>query len=370
MSDWLKAAGGWTVELETKPDMMECLERVYAWYAGEVLDRPPVRFARHNAEFEVGDGSDKSWPSLKDRWFDVEYQVEKAVRDAEEKKHNGETFPLYWPNLGPNVFAACYGMPYEFGEVTAWAHPMIKDMVRSGWPAIDWSSEYVKKLDELTQAAIDAAQGRFIVGYTDMHSGLDWCDALRGTTDILMDMLDDEALVEEFATYCQKDFFEFYDRYDGILKAAKQLSVTWMNIPAFGKLHIPSCDISSMVSRDMFEQFAMPCLISECEYMSHNIFHVDGKGVAQHIDQILTLPNLKAIQWVQGVGDDAPMIQWLPFVQKVLNANKGIVIDLAYDELDTYMEAIPCNGVYLTMATSSVEQEYEVLKKIKKWRRK
>lgn len=370
MSDYYTGVGGWTVELDTKPDMNKCLERVYAWYAGEVLDRPPVRFARHNAEFEVEDDSGKSWPSLKDRWFDTEYQIEKAVKAAEGRVFHGETFPLYWPNLGPNVFAACYGMPYTFGEVTAWAHPMMEAIAKKHWPVMNWQSEYVKKLDELTAAALQAAPGKFLVGYTDMHPGLDWCDAVRGTTELLMDMLEEEVLVEDFATYSQQDFFEFYDHYDRMLKAQSQLSVTWMNIPSFGRLHHPSCDLSSMFSAEMFEQFAMPGLVTECAHMTHNIFHVDGKGVARHIDQILTLPNLAAIQWVQGVGDDAPMVQWLPFVKKVQAAGKGIVIDLAYQELDAYMEAIPCKGLYITMATENADQEAEVIKKLEQWRKR
>lgn len=66
MSDFYKNVGGWEIQLETKPDMMQCLERVYAWYDGEMLDRPPVRFSRHNAEYEVKDTSGRAWASRKD----------------------------------------------------------------------------------------------------------------------------------------------------------------------------------------------------------------------------------------------------------------------------------------------------------------
>ena len=60
--------------LETKPDFLECMKRIYAWYDGEVLDRVPIRFSAHNEEYDTADSAD-SWGSLKERWFDTEYQL-------------------------------------------------------------------------------------------------------------------------------------------------------------------------------------------------------------------------------------------------------------------------------------------------------
>lgn len=61
--------------------------------------------------------------------------------------------------------------------------------------------------------------------------------------------------------------------------------------------------------------------------MTHNIFHMDGKGVAHHMDAILELPNVQAIQWVQGVADDMPIMQWTPLIQKIQAAGKSVVVD-------------------------------------------
>ena len=367
MKDWLKHAGGWAVELETKPDMEACLERVYAWYEGELLDRPPVRFSRHNEEYERRDASGRVWPSLKDRWFDAEYQLEAFLSNLRKKSFLGETFPVYWPNLGPNVLAASYGCPYTFGEVTAWTEPILSDLSEGRFPLLDWNSEYIQKLDELTDLALERAGNRFLVGYTDLHPGLDWCAALRGTEDLLLDMYDAPEEVLSLAEACLPDFFRFYDRYDAKLKARGQLSVTWMNIPSFGKLHIPSCDFAAMISKEHFAEFAMPGLIKECAYMSHNIFHLDGKDVARHVDQILELPNLRAIQWVQGVGEDQPIMQWIPLIKRIQAAGVGVVLDIALGELEAFISEMRPEGLYLCIATDSVEEEQAVLERVTTW---
>ncbi|GHV72734.1 hypothetical protein AGMMS49940_00360 [Spirochaetia bacterium] len=366
MKDWLKKAGGWPVELETKPDMEKCLERVYAWYEGEILDRPPVRFTRHNAEFEVVDTSGRTWPSLKDRWFDAEYQLEKLAKEIGTKKFLAETFPVYWPNLGPNVFAACYGCPYKYGETTGWAEPMFEEWP-SKFPVFDWNSEYVKKLDELTDLAIEQGKDRFLTGYTDIHGGMDLAAAFRGTTPLLTDLYDEPEAVRAWCDFYFEDFTAFYDRYDAKLKEHKQLSVTWLNIPSFGKMHVPAEDFAAMISTEHFLEFARPNIVKECLHMDHNIFHVDGKGVAVHLDEILSLPKLHGIQWVQGMAEDLPILQWIPLIKRILAAGKGVVVDLTVGELEPFIAEVPPKGLYLCISTDSQEQEQEIVKRVEKW---
>ncbi len=61
-------------------------------------------------------------------------------------------------------------------------------------------------------------------------------------------------------------------------------------IPSFGRMHIPSCDFSALISPRLFEEFCLPMLQREVQAMMHNVFHVDSKGVATHIDMILDVP--------------------------------------------------------------------------------
>ena len=101
--------------------------------------------------------------------------------------------------------------------------------------------------------------------------------------------------------------------------------------------------------------------------MTHNIFHLDGKGVARHVDQILELPNLRAIQWVQGVGEDRPIMQWIPLIKRIQAAGKGVVVDIAPEELEGFISELRPEGLYLCVATDSVEEEKAVLERVKKW---
>ena len=101
--------------------------------------------------------------------------------------------------------------------------------------------------------------------------------------------------------------------------------------------------------------------------MTHNVYHVDGKGVARHLDEILQLPNLHGIQWVQGVGDDLPIMQWVPLIKRIQAAGKSVMVDLTHDELDDFIDAVRPEGILLTMASQDEDEEYAILKRVASW---
>jgi hypothetical protein len=78
--------------------------------------------------------------------------------------------------------------------------------------------------------------------------------------------------------------------------------------------------------------------------MTHNIFHVDGKRVARNIDMILDVPEVQAIQWVQGVGDDLPIMQWTPFIKEI-QSRAPVIVDLNKNELDAFMDEMSPEGI-------------------------
>ena len=353
--------------LELKPDFVKCMERIYAWYDHQVIDRVPVRFSAHNAEYDVVDSADR-WPDLKSRWYDVEYQVDKAVKTLEAGVYQGETFPLFWPNVGPNILAGTLGCELKFGEVTSWAMPCMEDA--SGYINLHYNkdSEYYKKIVELTDCALERCEHRFMVGYTDMHPGLDGASALLGVENLFMEMVEEpetvRALCERLGDIC----LEMMDDFHAKLSAHNQLSCTWIQIPSYETIHIPSDDHATMVSREMFNDIRLPSLKREMRHFDQNVFHVDGKGVANHLDALLDCDEIQGYQWVQGVGNDRPIMQWLPLIKRIQDRGKGVIVDLQVSELEPFIDAMRPEGIYLCIDESDPETQREILKRLLKWK--
>ena len=354
-------------QLETKPDFVECMKRIYAWYDHQVLDRVPIRFAAHNAEYDIIDNLDH-WATLKDRWYDTEYQVNKFIDNLSKGSFLGETFPTFWPNIGPNCFAGMLGCKLEFGEVTSWAMPCIEEADEIDKVEFNPNSEYLLKLNEMTDYALERCKGRYIVGYTDMHPGLDCVGALLGTQNMFYQMIEDEGAIIALCKKVHEPFIELMDAFHAKLKAHNQLSVTWMNIPSYETMHIPSCDHGAMISPAMFNRVELPMVLEEVKHFTHNIFHVDGKEVANHLDTLLEIPEIQGYQWVQGLGPQKAIMQWVPLIKKIQAAGKSAVVDLHLNELDDFMDAVRPEGILLCMDESDPEVQKEVLNKLLKWK--
>ena len=358
-----------SVELENKPDFDRCMDRIYAWYNQEIIDRAPIRFSAHNAEYnEITDLPGYSWKSLKERWWDTAYQIELFEYKLRYSTFNAETFPVFWPNLGPEVYTAFYGTELEYREVTSYAVPVLHDWSQMGALRLDFENPYFRKLEEMTHEALKRCDGRYLVGYTDIHAGIDCAAAFRDPQQFCMDMLTEPEMAMKLLEISSRDFHTVFNHFDSILKAHNQLSVTWMGIPSYGKIHIPGCDFASMLSPEDFNTFVLPFIKREIAPMTHNIFHVDGKGVARHLDKILELPEINAIQWVQGMGLDAPIMQWVPLIKKVQAAGKSLVIDLQLSELEPFMQAVSPVGILLCI-DAGVDLQAAVIRRVMKWKR-
>lgn len=356
-----------SIQLSTKPDFEKCMDRIYAWYNNDIVDRVPVRFSAHNSEYNHVN-QESRWGSLKDRWFDVEYQISKFEKEIKNKEFLGETFPAYWPNLGPNVYPCMVGGEAEFGDVTTWAKHTLKSCDELDKVKFSKDNPYFKKLEQLTYAALESCGDKYLVGYTDIHHGPDCADALRGTQELCIDMYDDPDAVKSLILKCSDDFRFIFNHFNKILKDHGQPSITWINIPSFDSFHIPGADLAAMLSNESFKEFILPSIQEEVKIAKHNVFHMDGKGVANHVDDILRISEINAIQWVQGVGADEPIMQWFPLIKKIQNAGKGIVIDLKVNELETFINNVDPKGIYLCISSSEVHEQKGILNRLLKWK--
>lgn len=358
--------GSWNIALECKPDLEQAMQRIYGWYQQEMLDRLPIRFSAHNAEYAISPHLKKPWPTLKDRWFDAEYQVDLFIDSIKGRRFYAETFPVFWPNLGPEVFTAFHGSELEYMEVISYSVPFVKDWEDINRIQFDTNNPYFKKIDEMTRLALEKCKSKFLVGYTDLHPGMDCVAAWRDPQQLCLDLLMNPDEVKQLIKLANRHFQEVFDYFDDLLKSFKQLSVTWMGIPSYGKMHIPSCDFSAMISPEQYLEFIHQITVEEVKPMTHNVYHLDGKGVARHIDQILEIKGINAIQWVQGMGNDTPIMQWIPFIKKIQAAGKSLVLDIQISELEDFIAAVNPKGIMLCIAADEKIQP-DIIKRIEKW---
>jgi len=336
---------------ELKPDFETVLDRYEAWWACEIIDRPLASITFPQPPEVHRPWPEKQHATVRDRWLDTEFVVARTVANMYNRVFYADALPVTFPNLGPEVFSAFYGCPLEFGETTSWSEPILADWSPESTALLqlDTTNVYYRKILELTDALLEAAQFKFIVGYTDMHPGGDALAAFRDPQQLCIDMVEHPTEIKALVERVTDDFLAVYDVYYDKLSAAGMPSTSWLPATCRGKYHIPSNDFSCMISGKMFEDIFLPGLIRECQHMERSIYHLDGPQALRFLNTLLAVPEIHAVQWVAGAGRDY-WADWIHVYQRIQAAGKAFCVYLPVEDLDHIFEVLRPEGAWLILS--------------------
>lgn len=352
-------------ELLYKPDAPRALARIEAFWNRAVLDRPCVQvYAPRPGGLPM---PRKSHPTVRDRWMDAEHTVAMHEAWISSTYYGGDLLPQFWANLGPEIMTASLGAELEFGEVTSWSVPMLHDWAEIPRLAVDPHNPYLRKILEMTQLGLEIGKGKFITGITDLHPGADLAASLRDPQQFCVDLAEAPDECMALMRQLRPSFYAFYNLQHDLLKAAGQtVTGSWLPLYTDGKCYIPSNDFSCMVSEAMHRKFFLWEIVEECEWLDHSIYHLDGPGALRHLDDLLAIGRLDAVQWVYGAGNE-PASRWMDVYKRIQAAGKCMHISMEAWELDTFMEHLRPEGVCLNMGAASIEEADAIIKRVASW---
>lgn len=354
------------LELEYKTDADRARERMEAWWVGEILDRPAIQVTAPK-------GPVLPWPesrhaSLRERWMDVEYQVACGAAAAANIYWAGESLPVVWPNLGPEILTAAFGAELEFGEDTSWSVPILDDWADLPDLALDPDNPYVRAILDMTRRALEVGRGKFVVGLTDLHPGADLAASLRDPQQLCIDLVAEPARVHDLMDRLRPSFYAFYELQRAVLLDAGQtLTTSWLPLFTEGRYYIPSCDFACMVSPAMFREFFLSEIREEVEWLGRSIYHLDGPNALLCLDDLLEIEKLDAVQYVWGAGKGLAS-DWISVFQRIQAAGKNLHISILPGEIDVLMEALRPEGVMLQAGCASVEEADQLVARVSHWR--
>jgi hypothetical protein len=353
--------------IEHLPDWEKRLERQDAFWVGEIIDRPVVNITLPKDNPDHPMPGEKSWDSLRDRWFDAEYHAERALAGAMNTRYMGDALPHAYPNLGPEVFSSFFGTEMEYGDRTSWSVPNLESWEEADELEFSTDNIYWEKLVEMTDVLLEMGENRFYTGLTDLHPGGDAVAAFRDPARLAIDMIEHPADVKKMVRRVTDAFLYVYDFFADKLQEAGQAINTWAGIVSSRRWYVPSNDFSCMISNEMFEDVFLPGIEEECRHLEASIYHLDGPGALQHLDSLLDITSLNAIQWVYGAGR-GPASDWLDVYTRCQAAGKSLQITLGVEELDTFMDALCPEGLWLAVqGVESEEHAEKILEKTEKW---
>ena len=236
----------------------------------------------------------------------------------------GDAYPVMdFASFGPGVLAAMLGSTLDNSRGQIWYLPCGDDVTKLH-VKYDPDNIWVRRIKELYRAGLQRWEGSVIMTLPDLGGIMDILASLIGTENLIFALVDDPDEVKRALAEIQTAWYAAYDDFAEVLKPQGAMT-NWNGILSRETTYIPQCDFSYMLGPDMFEEFVMPTLREDTKRITNTIYHLDGIGALKHLDALLTLDNLKAIQWVYGVDQPGPPA-WLDVYRKVLDAGKQIMI--------------------------------------------
>ena len=265
----------------------------------------------------------------------------------QETKFIGDAFPDIFLNVGATGHTGFIkGSKYKMEGASYWFDPIIDSIDQN--IAFDKKALLYKTTLKTAKILAEEDNG-IIIGNPDVGGNLDCLSHVRGTDNLLIDMLTEKDWVKHNLNTFQSIWESFYNEFFSTTMEHNDMgsSVAWMGGPwAPGKLATTYCDMSVTFSPEMFEEFVIPELYRQCEYLDYSIYHLDGTEQLRHLDMLLSIKELDAIQWAKVAGQPS-VVNYIGELKKMQEAGKKVIYFGTVDEAAELIKNLSSSSLFI-----------------------
>ncbi|MCM8785486.1 MAG: hypothetical protein NC827_05675 [Candidatus Omnitrophica bacterium] len=321
--------------LKYKDDFEQTKKYWETFWEGEIIDRPLLIILFPKDENKYVNG-----PSY---LSGIDGNFEKPVNEFENFCENtfffGEAIPSLNISFGPDTISYCVKEADKNVRIksgTAWIEPFVSDWENFKKIEIDKEGEWYKKFLNFYKYASKKGDGKFLLQMPDFHTHLDLLRAIRGSENLCIDLIERPDFIKKILEETKDIFIDIYNDIYNSTNMGKYGTTCWIPLYSEKKYCTIQCDFICMISVAMFRKFALPYIEHEANFLDHSIFHLDGPGALKHLDDLLSIKKLNAVQWVPGAGNK-PHIYWIDLFKKIIKAGKSVIIyPHSFEEIKTF----------------------------------
>ncbi len=205
--------------------------------------------------------------------------------------------------------------------------------------------------------------GKLLLAGPTLVAGLDCLAAIRGVENLLMDLLlvpDKVEAALKDVCYAYKEILEALSIELGVKEYG---NINRHGMYSFGKINVPQCDFSCMISTEMFKKFEVPCLMQEAKILNSVEYHLDGPGALVHLPIICKIANIDVIQWVPGSGE-AEKKDWTELYKKIDNFGKGQILGGDQERIKRFLKELKSRKLFFVTEARSRKEAKHFLREL------
>ena len=352
-----------------KPNLEETKKRYVDWWNHKGIILNMWEHFQEGVSPHADIPAPKPYRDLNQRWFDPEWRADYLDWYVAHSSLMADMLPVANTQLGPGSLAAILGGVFEGGEDTIWIHPN-----PNYTDDITFDPNHPNYLlhKNLLKACKKKAQGHYYVGMPDLMEGLDVLAAIKGTDKVLLDTVMQPEVLEHQMQQINDIYFQVFDELYDIIREGDEMAFCYFSSWAPGKMSKLQSDISTMISVDDYRRFVQPFICEQCQKIDYTLYHLDGVGAMHHLDALLEIKELNAIQWTPGVGEpQGGSSKWYDLYRKILAGGKSIMACwVTLDELKPLLDNIGGEGVHLEMDFHNEREVEQAMRIIEEYQSK
>lgn len=335
------------------------------WWAGE-LERPLLyfRIPGRDPRRPCPDLPLHGFAAFYDPSVSAEAIVDRWDYELSCYDYLGDAFPTMWINFGPGVLAAFLGGTLETQPPTntVWFHSSRPGGLAEIDFRYDPDNVWLRRIRDIGRAAMERWRGLVQVGMTDLGGILDVLATFRPGAGLLLDLYDHPDDVKRLTWQLHEFWWRACDDINAVLQPVHPGYTGWAPIYSEKSSYMLQCDFAYMLGPDQFEAFVRPELAASCARLPHAFYHLDGPGQLAHLDSLLSLPELRGIQWMPGAGNPTldsseNMKHWPDVYRRIRKAGRLVQIQGHVAVLDTVAEQVGSARGIVHVATDTNEDE-------------
>lgn len=279
---------------------------------------------------------------VEEKYTNAELIVNRYRHFCETHEFLGESFPNLNVDFGPGSLATYIGAGLEFKPDTVWFKPTVEEWEDTPKLSFDAENENFKKHIALIKKCRELAGDDFYIDMPDLMENLDTLASLRGSQEVLMDMMEDPDEILKRVKEVDDLYYEYFDRFYDVIKDKDGASAyTIFQIWGPGRCVKLQCDISAMISPDNFREFVQESLRQQAEKADQVLYHLDGPQAIRHLDALMEIDGIDALQWTSGdAGPDGTLEDWDVIYDKAIAAGKSLWVKVYSGSFEDWIKNV------------------------------
>lgn len=257
--------------------------------------------------------------------FTAEEVVDGIEYELSQYEFIGDSYPYFnMHHFGPGVVAAFLGceLTNQNGQNSVWFRPLKEYDINTITFEYDPENPVLKRIRDIYRCAAERFEGRVLLGMPDLGGIADILSSFFPGEKLLYLLYDEPEAVRAALSRITELWHKFYETFASDMNAAAYGYTDWSELLSPTRpSYVIQSDFSFMIGDDMFRELILPDIAEQCRRLDRTLYHLDGPGELTHLDTLLAIPELNAVQWVPGAGQP-PADQWLHIFDKILSAGK------------------------------------------------